>query len=258
MPFNQALLPVWTAVGSAPPDSKKNIGYLPDEHPPADWWNWQMNLTYRALKELQDNAADKTPVTTTANGLMSKEDKIKLNGVAAEANNYVHPDTHPAAMIVETPAKQFISATQLAYLVEKADKTEATQTASGLMSKEDKKYLENLKSTPWLNLTLQNGVKSYQSNRIPQYKKIGNIVYLRGAVTNVLANGTIMATLPIGYRPLDMTHNYAQNGSNLSGRSTNTRISVTTLGEIIMDGASELSQYEDGKWFPINTSFPVD
>ncbi|AOH54497.1 hypothetical protein ABE28_009040 [Peribacillus muralis] len=258
MPFNQVLLPVWTAVGSAPPESKKNIGYLPDEHPPADWWNWQMNLTYRALKDLQDNAADKTPVTTTTNGLMSKEDKIKLNGVSTGANNYVHPSTHPATMIIQDMNNRMLTDVQIQYLSEKADTTTATTAKNGLMSKEDKKYLEDLKSTPWINLTLQNGVKSYQSNRTPQYKKIGNIVYLRGAVTNVLANGTIMATLPIGYRPLDMTHNYAQNGSNISGRSTNTRISVTTVGEIIMDGASELSQYEDGKWFPINTSFPVD
>lgn len=39
------------------------------------------------------------PATTTANGLMSKDDKTKLNGIAAGANNYTHPATHPASMI---------------------------------------------------------------------------------------------------------------------------------------------------------------
>lgn len=39
------------------------------------------------------------PATTTANGLMSKDDKTKLNGIATGANNYTHPVTHPVSMI---------------------------------------------------------------------------------------------------------------------------------------------------------------
>ncbi|MFS0763910.1 hypothetical protein [Peribacillus phoenicis] len=254
MPFTQ-VLPVWNAVGSAPPESKKSIGYLPDEHPPAGWWNWQMNLTYLALKDLQTNAADKTPVTTSVNGLMTAADKVKLNGVATGANNYVHPATHPASMIVETSDKQFISGTQLTYLSEKADKTEATQTASGLMSKEDKLYIEKLKNTPWSNLTLQNGVKSFNANSTPQYRKVGNTVEIRGAVTNVLAINTIVATLPLDCRPLLQTHNYAQNGSNVGGTATIIRVAVNLNGEITIDGVSEPTQYQDGKWFPLHTSY---
>lgn len=37
--------------------------------------------------------------TTTTAGLMSASDKVKLNGIAANANNYAHPSTHPASMI---------------------------------------------------------------------------------------------------------------------------------------------------------------
>ena len=37
--------------------------------------------------------------TTTTAGLMSASDKVKLNGIAANANNYTHPSTHPASMI---------------------------------------------------------------------------------------------------------------------------------------------------------------
>lgn len=46
-----------------------------------------------ALNNAIANKADKTVASTSANGLMSKEDKVKLNGVAASANNYVHPNT---------------------------------------------------------------------------------------------------------------------------------------------------------------------
>ena len=37
--------------------------------------------------------------TTTTAGLMSASDKVKLNNIADNANNYIHPLTHPASMI---------------------------------------------------------------------------------------------------------------------------------------------------------------
>lgn len=37
--------------------------------------------------------------TTTTAGLMSASDKVKLNNIADNANNYIHPPTHPAGMI---------------------------------------------------------------------------------------------------------------------------------------------------------------
>jgi hypothetical protein len=37
--------------------------------------------------------------TTTAAGLMSADDKTKLNGIQGGANLYIHPDTHPASII---------------------------------------------------------------------------------------------------------------------------------------------------------------
>ena len=37
--------------------------------------------------------------TVDNNGFMSHEDKLKLNGIEANANNYAHPASHPASMI---------------------------------------------------------------------------------------------------------------------------------------------------------------
>ena len=37
--------------------------------------------------------------TTSAAGLMSSSDKSKLDSIAANANNYIHPASHPASMI---------------------------------------------------------------------------------------------------------------------------------------------------------------
>ena len=37
--------------------------------------------------------------TQTADGFISSDDKTKLDGIEAGANNYTHPETHPASMI---------------------------------------------------------------------------------------------------------------------------------------------------------------
>ncbi len=43
------------------------------------------------LQTTLDGKASTAVVTTTTNGLMIAADKVKLNGIAASANNYVHP-----------------------------------------------------------------------------------------------------------------------------------------------------------------------
>ena len=58
--------------------------------------------------------ANKSDVTTsvvdsTKSGLMSPEMFNKLNGIEEGANNYTHPNTHSADMILETDERQFIS-----------------------------------------------------------------------------------------------------------------------------------------------------
>lgn len=59
---------------------------------------------------IHDNA------TTIADGFMSKEDKIKLDGIAKGANNYVHPANHEASMITQDATHRFITDTQLTKL----------------------------------------------------------------------------------------------------------------------------------------------
>lgn len=50
-------------------------------------------------KSTWNNKATTDVATTSVNGLMSSGDKTKLNGIATNANNYVHPSTHPHSMI---------------------------------------------------------------------------------------------------------------------------------------------------------------
>ncbi|MGO4181388.1 hypothetical protein AB4Z17_09420 [Paenibacillus sp. TAF43_2] len=56
------------------------------------------------------NAKATTAVATTSTaGLQSAADKVKLDGIAAGANNYTHPATHPASIIVQDASNRFAS-----------------------------------------------------------------------------------------------------------------------------------------------------
>ena len=90
--------------------------------------------------------ASTAAVTTSAAGLMSAADKSKLDGIAAGANAYSHPSTHPATMISTDASHRFVTDSEKSTWNSKAGTSVATQTANGLMSLEDKKKLDGIAS----------------------------------------------------------------------------------------------------------------
>lgn len=115
------------------------------------------------------NATDKTikipntTATTSAAGLMSKDDKTKLNGIASSANNYSHPNSGVTAGTNynsnQTPsfggtfnipkltynAQGHVTASANSTVT--IPSTEATQSEAGLMSKDDKTKLDGISSS---------------------------------------------------------------------------------------------------------------
>ena len=83
-------------------------------------------------------------VSTTTNGLMSKDDKVKLDGIATNANKYIHPSTHPATMITEDITHRFVTDEQIIYWNDKASTNVATSSSNGLMSSTDKTKLDGI------------------------------------------------------------------------------------------------------------------
>ena len=64
----------------------------------------------------------------------SNEYKRKLDSIEWGANNYIHPPTHPASMIVETSDRKFVSSSQINYWNNKQDKLPyADHTHDGIM-----------------------------------------------------------------------------------------------------------------------------
>lgn len=55
--------------------------------------------------------------------------------------------------------------------------------------------------TGWQTLTLNSGWSNPYGNDVAKYRKIDNVVYLRGLINGTSAAGNVIATLPEGYRP---------------------------------------------------------
>lgn len=100
----------------------------------------------------------------------------------------------------------------------------------------------------WIDLPLATGIEAYSSNSKPQYRKVGKVVFLRGVVKGITATGTVIGTLPPGFRP-SMATPFVQNTSVRTGNfAMYTRMIVSTNGAIL----------EPDRWFPIGMDFVVD
>lgn len=98
-----------------------------------------------------------------------------------------------------------------------------------LATKDDvQKYTQG---TPWQNLPLQNGWQHHQQYNNVQYSKsFDGVVYLRGVgAKGKTAYGTVIAQLPVGFRPLHSTYVFAINDD-----FTVAVLCILTSGEIVV------------------------
>ncbi|MCM3598725.1 hypothetical protein M4D55_23480 [Metabacillus idriensis] len=209
MPFTSEL-PKWDNVGTKPSDAKILQGYLFNEHPPANWWNYQMNRTYLALKELQEKSAEKIKATTSADGLLSKEDKAKLDGVATGANNYVHPSTHPASIITESVTKRFVADTE---------KTawNAKETTSGAQTKADNAAAGALADA-------RTDINSHANNTTIHVTSTEKTTW-NGKANNSIANGTTNGLMSTA--DFNKLANIASNANNYTHPSSHPATMIT-------------------------------
>ena len=123
--------------------------------------------------------------TTSANGLMSKEDKSKLNGIAAGANAYSHPSgSAPSKALglykISTDAQSHVASvaevtkddiTKLGIPAKDTTYAVATSSADGLMSASDKEFLDYYIYNRGNYLQVDNSDFTYSTNEV----KIGHV-----------------------------------------------------------------------------------
>jgi len=92
--------------------------------------------------------------------------------------------------------------------------------------------------TPWTNLTLLNGWTNVGGFGTAQYRKVGDMVQLRGLVTGG-AISAVIGNLSVGFRPIvQLTVPFAQNGvgANYLSITPNGDISPAANGYVSLSG----------------------
>ena len=103
--------------------------------------------------------------------------------------------------------------------------------------------------TGWIPLTLEDNWVQYSSQYgVPVYRKIGKTVYLRSLIKN--GTGSVVATLPVGFRPSWQVLTVAQTAGNADDDQC--RVDIATDGRI-------LAYSYHSSWLSLgNISFLVD
>ena len=149
-------------------------------------------------KTTWNNKASKIVADQYSNGLMSAADKKKLDGVATGANNYQHPATHPASVIVQDSTHRFVTDTEKSSWNNKAARDAATQISKGLMSATDKEKLDCISAQCLISTstTTVSGTLDLSSN--VSYTKgkgyISSIRLLAQSATSLTIDSTVLAT----------------------------------------------------------------
>lgn len=109
--------------------------------------------------------------------------------------------------------------------------------------------------TGWKTLPLKSGITPNSDSVIPQYRKIGEAVYIRGGIKGIANDNTIIGTLPTGCRPTRVVH-FVQNRTASGDTPMFARWKIETDGDVVMV-FSEISS-EAAHWFALDTTFLVD
>lgn len=111
-------------------------------------------------------------------------------------------------------------------------------------------YLAEIDSK-FQNLSLVNGITGGSITKGVRYKKTGGIVSVIGDISGVKGEQTIIATLPVGYRPAYQTYVLgACSGSRFC------RWVILPAGNIVLEWVSD-GKY-DLPWYELNFSFPIN
>lgn len=107
----------------------------------------------------------------------------------------------------------------------------------------------------WKTLPLASGITPNSDAVIPQYRKIGEAVYLRGGIKGITGDNVTIGTLPAGYRPTRVFH-FLQNKTASGNVPMVARWKIESDGDIVMSFCED--QPEATHWFALDTSFLVN
>src|SRR5262245_46535677 len=137
--------------------------------------------------------------------------------LAADFNTYVQQQTVPAFPNTATRDTQWTSPPNGAVCV-------TTDTYTLWMRQAGAWVVFTAPPTPWTTLPMQNSWVAYDANYTQKYRKVGDVVDLRGMMKNGTIN-TAAFNIPVGFRPFKPEETFVA-----SSASAFAQISVDSSG----------------------------
>lgn len=110
----------------------------------------------------------------------------------------------------------------------------------------------NVFDSGWLDLPLSGSVIAFNEEQKPRYRRIGKEVFISGVVKNISAFNTVIATLPVNYRPSKKIIIVIP-----STATKFSRISIQTDGVMMYEQSSD-DIVGAGNWHSIACNYNVD
>lgn len=116
----------------------------------------------------------------------------------------------------------------------------------------DWKEFSNTNINTWKNITLINGITSYDSYTTPVYKLDGDTVWIKGVIKGVTQNNMVIGNIPDGFRP-KLTWSFVQRGIG-DGVACFT---IESNGDIKFIKNTN-NVFDTTGWQPINCCYRID
>lgn len=137
-------------------------------------------------------------------------------------------------------------------IIDNLESTSNTDALSANMGRElNNTKQDKIVDSGWIDLVLTNGAVAYSTAQKPQYRKIGNVVYIRGVFKGVVSTPTTISQLPEGYRPaMKVIFPQMATGTRVD------RMEYNTDGTIVYSTAT--TPTEEATWHSLHSFFLVD
>lgn len=110
----------------------------------------------------------------------------------------------------------------------------------------------NVFDSGWLDLPLSSGVIAFNEEQKPRYRRIGKEVFISGVVKNISVFNTVIATLPVDYRPSKKVIFAVP-----STATKFSRISIQTNGVMTYEQSND-DVVGTGNWHSVACNYNVD
>lgn len=115
----------------------------------------------------------------------------------------------------------------------------------------------NFIDTGWKDIPLVNGAIPYSDTNKPQYRKIGNQVFLRGVFKGITNQSFTFGNMPANCRPKNIAAYFIGGSVTIEGKATFFNLQINPGGSMVVNSGS-LGSYSSDYYCRLSGSYLVD